>query len=118
MKKVIHPIHCNINYCHAGAFGLQHNCSGCQHLQQNPRRSAANPGGRSPEYSAGCRPGGSPLQQNSVLSTFETTFESIYTQVSPSVVSIQVVDGVHPVQAEGRSRRSVLVSSGTPRATS
>ncbi len=34
-----------------------------------------------------------PLQQNQVLSTYETTLESIYTQVSPSVVSIQVVDG-------------------------
>ncbi len=46
-------------------------------------------------------PVAAPLQQNGVLSSFETTLESIYAQVSPSVVSIQVVDGGTSSQAGG-----------------
>jgi S1-C subfamily serine protease len=41
-----------------------------------------------------------PLQQNGLLSTYETTLESIYSQVSPSVVSIQVVDGNTPASSQ------------------
>ena len=51
------------------------------------------PAAAAPSSPQAAAPVVAPLQQNSVLSTFETTFESIYTQVSPSVVSIQVVDG-------------------------
>ena len=46
-------------------------------------------------------PAVAPLQQNSVLSTYETTLETIYAQVSPSVVSIQVVDGGASSQTGG-----------------
>ena len=51
------------------------------------------PAAAAPSNQPAAAPAVAPLQQNSVLSTFETTFEAIYTQVSPSVVSIQVVDG-------------------------
>jgi serine protease Do len=46
-------------------------------------------------------PAVAPLQQNGVISTYQTTLESIYAQVSPSVVSIQVVDGGTASQAGG-----------------
>ena len=59
-------------------------------VPQIPQASATS----SPQAAAPvAAPVTAPLQQNQVLSTYETTLESIYTQVSPSVVSIQVVDG-------------------------
>jgi S1-C subfamily serine protease len=51
------------------------------------------PAASAPSSPQAAAPVVAPLQQNSILSTYESTLESIYTQVSPSVVSIQVVDG-------------------------
>ena len=62
--------------------------------------AAATPS--SPQAAApAAAPAVAPLQQNSVLSTYETTLETIYAQVSPSVVSIQVVDGGASSQTGG-----------------
>ena len=55
-----------------------------------------------------------PLQQNGLLSNFETTLESIYAQVSPSVVSIQVVEGNTPASSQGGGFGSGSPQSSAP----